>query len=67
MIALAVGGTLLPVWINQKPTTLHASPSADNRRCAALMHGAVQKVKEKGRKCTAKDYGAPNRRLIYAL
>jgi len=64
MIALAVGGTLLPVWINQKLTTLHASPSADNRRCAALMHVAVQKVKEKGHRGIAINKKAAPRRPL---
>ncbi len=30
------------------PDNASRSPSADNRRCAAYMHGAVQKVKKKG-------------------
>ena len=48
IIALAVGGTVLSGEKYQAPSTLHASPSADNRRCAVSMHAAVQKVKVKG-------------------
>jgi len=48
IIALAVGGTVLSGEKYQAPSTLHASPIADNRRCAVSMHAAVQKVKVKG-------------------
>jgi len=48
IIALAVGGTVLSGEKYQAPSTLHASPSADNRRCDVSMHAAVQKVKVKG-------------------